>query len=236
MFLKELEVIFPNLSSMTLRRDLEMLERAGLAIKIRGGARASGADFSAREQAYSRRATQNIESKQKIALKALQYIDTGRSVFLDSGTTVMELAKILPDMNLSILTSGPNIALEILKKYNPTVTLLGGIINRDNLSVSGAHALSFVKSVNIDVAFIAPVGGSADNGFTCGNYSEFEVKRAIVKKANKVIVLMDASKLEHSLPFTFANLKDIDILISDADFSDDFMRKAKEAFTTIVKV
>lgn len=235
-YLKELEELFPDLSSMTLRRDLEKLEDEGFAIKIRGGARSTGIDFSAHEQIYSRRATQNLQAKRNIAFRALTYIETGRSVFLDSGTTVMELAKILPDVNLSILTSGPNIAIEILKKYNPTVNLIGGIINRDNLSVSGAHALNFVKSVNIDVAFMAPVGGSAEDGFSCGNYTEFEVKRAIVKKANKVIVLMDSSKFGHSLPFTFATLKDIDILISDGEYSPELLSKAKENGVEVISV
>ena len=235
-YLKELEALFPDLSSMTLRRDLESLEKDGYAIKIRGGARSSGIDFTSTEQIYSHRAKQNLDAKRKIAQKALSYIETGRSVFLDSGTTVMELAKILPDVNLSILTSGPNIAIEILKKYNPTVNLIGGIINRNNLSVSGAHALNFVKSVNIDVAFMAPVGGSAEDGFSCGNYTEYEVKRAVVKKANKVIVLMDSSKLSHSLPFTFASLKEIDILISDARFDSEFLKAAKNAGVEVIMV
>ena len=235
-FLKDLEKMFPNLSSMTLRRDLEQLEREGLAVKIRGGARSTGAAFSVYEPVYSHRATANVNSKQQIARQALPYIETGRSVFLDSGTTIMELAKIVPDVNLSILTSGPNIALDILKKHNPTVNLIGGIINRDNLSVSGAHALSFVKSINIDIAFMAPTGVTAENGFTCGNYTEYEVKKAIVKKANKVIVLMDASKLDRSLPFTFATLKDIDILISDANFSPEFLKKAEENGVKVIKV
>ena len=235
-YLKELEVLFPGLSSMTLRRDIEALEREGYAIKIRGGARSTGIDFSATEQIYSRRAMLNIEAKRKIARSALSYIETGRSVFLDSGTTVMELAKLLPDVNLSILTSGPNIAIEILKKYNPTVNLIGGIINRNNLSVSGVHALNFVKGVNIDVAFMAPVGGSAEDGFSCGNYTEYEVKRAVVKKANKVIVLMDSSKLGHSLPFTFASLKEIDILISDAAFDEAFLQRARDCGVEVIKV
>lgn len=235
-YLKDLEVLFPELSSMTLRRDLENLEDNGFAIKIRGGARSTGIDFAAHEQIYSRRATQNLQAKRNIALRALTYIETGRSVFLDSGTTIMELAKILPDVNLSILTSGPNLAIEILKKFKPTVNLIGGIINRDNLSVSGAHALNFVKSVNIDIAFMAPVGGSAENGFSCGNYTEFEVKRAIVKKANKVIVLMDSSKFGHSLPFTFATLKDIDILITNGVVNAEFMQKARDNGVEIITV
>ncbi len=233
-FLKDLEKLYPELSSMTLRRDLQALEEEGLAVKIRGGARSTLGDNSVYEPVYSNRENKNLESKKNIAAKALSYIETGRSVFLDSGTTVMELAKAVPDTKLSILTSGPNIAIEILKKMNPTVNLIGGLINRDNMSVSGAHALSFVKSVNIDVAFMAPTGLTAENGFTCANYTEHEVKKAIVKKANTVIVLMDGSKFDRSLPFTFAALKDIDIIISDARFPETFVKKATAAGVQII--
>lgn len=235
-FLKDLEKMYPDYSSMTLRRDLQALEEMGVAVKIRGGARSTLGDNSIFEPVYSNRASKNLDSKRNIAAKALSYIEAGRSVFLDSGTTVMELAKAVPDKKLSILTSGPNIAIEILKKPSPIVNLIGGIINRDNLSVSGAHALSFVKSVNIDVAFMAPTGVTAENGFTCANYTEYEVKKAIVKKANKVIVLMDASKFDRSLPFTFATLKDIDIIISDARFSENFLTKAHAAGVEVITV
>lgn len=234
-YLKDLEKLYPELSSMTLRRDLEALQDIGFAVKIRGGARSSEVS-SLIEPIYGNRAKEHLDSKRNIAAKALSYIETGRSVFLDSGTTVMELAKILPDTKLNILTSGPNIALEILKKMSPAVNLIGGNINRDNLSVSGAQALSFVKSVNIDIAFMAPTGVTAENGFTCGNYTEFEVKRAIVKKANKVIVLMDGSKFDRSLPFTFATLKDIDVIVSDAEFTDSFLNKAKQNGVNVIKV
>ncbi len=233
-FLKDLEKLFPEVSSMTLRRDLRYFEEMGVAVIIRGGAKAAASAPLPHEAVYSHRAALNIDNKKKIASFALSFIETGRSVFLDSGTTVMSLAQMLPDVNLSILTSGPNIALEILKKYNPTVNLIGGIINRDNLSVSGAHALSFVKSVNIDVAFLAPSGCSENNGFTCGEYTEYEVKKAIVKKANKVVVLMDSSKFGRSLPFTFASLKDIDVLISDYPFSEEYLQKAKEAGVEVI--
>lgn len=235
-YLNDLVKLFPHVSSMTLRRDFEVLEHEGFAIKIRGGIKASDNSDHASELVYSHRANENIDAKNKIAKKALTYIETGRSVYLDSGTTMMSLANLLPDIKLSILTSGPNIAMEVLKKYTPTVNLIGGHINRDNLSVSGAFALKFIKELNIDIAFIAPSGFSATGGFTCGNYAECEIKKAVIKKANKVILLMDSNKQDKALPFTFATLKDIDVLITDKALSDSVNRTAIKANTQIILV
>lgn len=214
-FFKELEALFPQVTSMTLRRDIERLTGEGIAVKIRGGAKAVQ-HTDLREPIYSLRATKNIEIKLKIAKKALPYIETGRSVYLDAGSTLMCFASILPDISLNVLTSGPNIALEVLKNHNPTVNLIGGLINQDNLCVSGKQSLNFIKDVNIDIAFMSSSGFSAKDGFTCGNYSEAELKKTIIKKANRVIMLMDSNKVDKSLIFTFANIKNIDIIITDS--------------------
>lgn len=231
----ELSNRFPDVSTMTLRRDIQRLEHEGFAMKIRGGAKKVEGNKE-REDLYSKRANRNIEEKQLLASNALQFIEIGRSVFLDSGSTIMELAKILPDVHLSIVTSGPNIALEIIKNHNPTVNILGGTINSDNCSVAGPTALTSIKSFNIDIAFIAPSGYSSKGGFTVGNYAECEVKRAIIKKANKVIMLMEGEKINKSLPFTFATLKDIDIIITNGELSKDFTKLALKSNVTIINV
>lgn len=232
---KELSENFPELSVMTLRRDIERLEFEGFAIKIRGGAKKI--TFSKeREDIFSKRASMNLPIKNSLANAALQFIEIGRSVYLDSGSTIMELAKILPDVHLSIITSGPNIALEILNNQKPTVNILGGTINSDNCSVAGPNSLSSLKNYNIDLAFISPSGYSYNGGFTVGNYAECEVKRAVIKKANKVIMLMEQEKINKSLPFTFALLKDIDILIIDGEMSNDFLKRADKANVKIINV
>lgn len=232
---KDLEKAFPDVSTMTLRRDVERLEHEGFAMKIRGGAKKID-QSKEREDLYSKRAGRHIEEKQLLATNALKFIEIGRSVYLDSGSTIMELAKILPDVHLSIITSGPNIALEITKNHNPTVNLIGGTINSDNCSVAGPIALASLKQFNIDMAFIAPSGYSLNGGFTVGNYAECEVKRAIIKKANMVIMLMEQEKINKSLPFTFATLKDIDVIITNGELSKDFKKMALKANVEIINV
>lgn len=221
--IKELEQEFPNISSMTIRRDLEYLESVGEAIRIRGGARSIKHADGGHEAAYSLRAAENLEAKMRVAKIASRFIEPGRSCFLDSGSTIMALARILPDLNLSILTSAPNVAMEVVKRYNPTVNLIGGVLSRENLSVSGIQAAEFIRNFNIDVAFVVPSAFSIENGFSCGNYSECDLKRAILKKARRSILLIDHSKFDKNLPFTFARLPEVQVIVTDRRPPEPFL-------------
>ena len=179
--LKELEERFPDVSSMTLRRDIEFFERQGEVIKVRGGARSMKFITTSMEENITTRSSENTYSKQKIAHAAAEFIETGRSIFFDSGSTVMQMAPLMPKARLTVNTTDPNLALELVKKDNIMVNLVGGLLSRDNLSLSGAQAVEYINKVNIDVAFISPSGFSLKNGFTSGNYNESELKNAIIK-------------------------------------------------------
>lgn len=226
--IKELEEMFPDVSSMTLRRDLNHLEEEGYIVRTWGGAKSIKHLSEHREENYSSRETENINAKVKIAKKAVKLIDTGRSIFLDSGTTVMCLAEIIPDKSYSIITSGPNIGMEIIKKHNPSITLIGGQLSRNNISISGPNSLDFIKGINVDIAFLAASGFSLESGFTCGDFNECELKKHIINKARKVIMLMDLSKIDKNLPFTFATLKDIDVLITENQPAEEIIKVAEE--------
>lgn len=231
--LKELSEIFSDVSEMTLRRDLMWAEEQGIAVRIRGGAKYQPG-IQHREPSYDVRAIENRLAKEKIARLAIPYIKYGGSIFLDSGTTSMALAKLLPDMNLSLLTSGPNIALEAAKKNIPDITLAGGSLNRSNLSLSGHVAVASVGGINIDTAFITPSGYTAESGFTCGNYDEGEVKRTVISKARTVILLIDNSKMGRMLPFTFAVIGDADIIITDKHPPKELMESAGKSGVTVI--
>ena len=234
--LKDLEERFPNISSMTLRRDIEYFEHQGEVIKVRGGARSMKFITTTMEDSYQHRTTENMFAKQRITERALEYIEVGRSIYLDSGTTMMKFAANIPNQRLTIITSGPNVAMEITKKSNPIVHLIGGMINRENISISGGQAIHFLEDVNIDIAFLVPSGLTCNNAFTSGNYSECELKQFVVQKARKKIMLMDSSKLDKSLPYTFANFTDCDVIITDQEMPEDIQRAAAENGVEIVVV
>ncbi len=217
--LKELEEYFPDVTSMTLRRDIEYFEQQGELIKVRNGARSMKFIASTADEKYNHRERENEEIKRVLANKACVYLEKGKTIFFDSGSTIMQLAAVMPDSILNIVTPGPNVALKLLEKNLPIVNLIGGIVNRDSISVTGDMSIQALGSITIDIAFLVPSGYSADGSFTCGNFSEAELKNYVAKNARKVIMLMDASKYEKTLPYKFCDMSDVDIIITDADLS-----------------
>lgn len=220
--LHELEAKFPEVTSMTLRRDIAYLESRGELIKVRGGARSMKFITSSMEDEFGKRLHECTEEKARIALAALAFIEPNRSIFIDSGTTALALASVVPDQHIIFTTTGPHVAIELAKNRKNIVNLVGGMINHDNFSVSGMEALRFVSEINIDIAFMVPSCVSVSCGFTCGNYSECEMKKFILAKAMRKIVLMDSTKLGKSLPYTFCHAEDIDVLITDDELPHDF--------------
>lgn len=214
---------------MTLRRDIEYLEERGELIKVRGGARSMKFLKTAMEDEFGKRLSENTEEKTSIAKTACTFPAEGTSVFLDAGTTAMKFASELSDMRMTVTTTGPLVAIELSKKSRIIVNLVGGMLNNDNLSVSGMNSIKFLEDINIDTAFMVPSGCTVQDGMTCGNYSDFELKKYIIKKARRVIMMMDSSKVGRSLPYTFCNFSDIDILITDSAPSDELAAKLAES-------
>ncbi|WHH61533.1 DeoR/GlpR family DNA-binding transcription regulator [Petroclostridium sp. X23] len=228
--LQQLKDFFPEVSVMTLRRDLISLENEGYLIRTHGGAVSAKkvAAITGEEDEYSRRAAEHIEAKLKIAEKAVPLVERGRSIYFDAGSTIMCLAKLIPDESFSIVTSGANIALELLKKQNCTVITLGGHVNPNTLSVSGPNAVSYLDSINIDIAFMSASGLSPESGLTVSNVYECEVKKKVVRRAKKVVILLDSRKINKNMTFTYANLEDIDVLVCERPLPADIKAEAEK--------
>ena len=224
--IKQLQALFPEVSLMTIHRDLDSLEKAGAVVKFRGGAKsvrhAGDVEFNIRMQA-------NNPGKSIMARKALSLLQPHSAVFLDASTTNLALAKVLPDMNLNIFTTGPSIALELCRLHNPVVTMCCGTMNRKNLALSGQNTLKMLENINIDLAFIGVSGCSVEAGFTCGTEADMLVKRMVIQKARTSVLMCGRDKLSCLMPYTFAKFEDVDYLISDEPMPDDFIQAAQGA-------
>ena len=224
--IKELQALFPSVSLMTIHRDLDALEAGGFVVKFRGGAKSVRLTD---DPEFHVRVRENNEGKQIIAQKALGLIQPHTSIFLDAGTTNLLLAKSLPDINLNVITTGPSIALELAKLHNPVVTLCCGTLNRKNLALSGQNTLNMLESINIDLALIGVPGCSVEAGFTCGTEGDMLVKRLVIQKARTSVAMCSREKLSCLMPYTFANLSDVDYLISDEPMPESFVEAARAA-------
>ena len=221
--IKALQQMFPNVSLMTIHRDLDALEQQGIIVKFRGGARS--VRYSS-DPEFNVRMRENNMGKIKIAQKALELIQPNTSIFLDASTTNLALAKILPDMHLNIFTTGPSIAIELCRLHNPVVTLCCGTINKKNLALSGQNTLEMLDKINMDMAFIGVSGCSVDAGFTCGTESDMLVKHKMIQKARTSVVMCGKEKLSCLMPYTFAQLSEVDYMITDSLLPESFAAAA----------
>ncbi len=229
--IRQLQEQFPEVSLMTIHRDLDALEADGAVVKFRGGARSVR---YAGDPEFNVRIRDNNSGKMLIARKAMELIQPHSSVFLDASTTNLILARNLPDINLNIFTTGPSIALELCRLHNPVVTLCCGTINRKNLAVSGQNTLEMLERINIDTAFIGVSGCSVDAGFTCGTEGDMLVKRLVINKARTSVIMCGQEKLRCLMPYTFATIADVDYLISDAVLPEPFQRAAQAGGTVLL--
>lgn len=231
----QLAEAFSEWSEMTIRRDLEFLEQKRYLIRTKGGARILPGHYGVSEDVYGERENRNYQQKQEIGRKAAKLIDPGSGIYLDAGSTAMALARQLPDSNLAVITNAPNIALEIaVKKKDPTVILLGGTLSRKTISISGSSVIAQLQDLNIDTAFISTSGYTEGAGFSCGNQHECELKRAVIARARRVVMLFDSSKFGTLLPFTFARLEEIDVIVGDDKLPPEVRLSFEKAKLTLL--
>ncbi len=224
--IKELQEIVPEVSFMTLHRDLNALEKQGIIIKQRGCVKSVN---HSEDVAFNIRLNENNQGKFVVARKALSLIQVYNSLFLDAGTSNLFMAKNMPDINLNIVTTGPGIALELCKLHNPVVTMCSGTMNRKNLAVSGQNTLEMLEKINIDTAFIGVSGCSLETGFTCGTEVDMMIKKLVIKKARVSVMMCSQEKVGRMMPYTFANFSDVDYIITDSPMPQNFQKAAKSA-------
>lgn len=229
--IKEIQALFPDVSLMTIHRDLNELESQGVITKHRGMVKFArykdDVDFNVRLR-------ENHLGKLSMVKKALTLIQPHSSVFLDAGTSNLILAKNLPDINLNIVTTSPGIALELCRLYNPTVTLCCGTMNRRNLSVMGQNTLKMLGEINIDIAFMGVSGYSQGVGFTCGTEGDMLIKKTVMSKARASVMMCGIEKFERLMPYTFGTVEDADYIITDGSFPEEFVEYVNKSGTVLL--
>ena len=232
--LEQLEEYFPNVSQMTLRRDLFQLEEEGKIIRVRGGAMSVREVQKTSGEPYTKKTTMHTDEKIVIAQKAAELIDEGASLFLDGGTTALYLAKEMPDIYCNVFTNGLAVATELAKKKNVMVHLLGGQLIKENLATASAFSSLYFTDTNFEVAIISAAAFTLENGFSCSTQVEAELLRVVCKKAKFLYMMLDSSKIGKIKPYTFARIEDINVLITDQDFPDHLKDEFKEMNIVVI--
>lgn len=211
-----------KVSAMTIRSDLRELEKDGECELIWGGA-ISKTPPPDREAVIQQRTELNRAAKQRIGKKAAELIQDGQTIFVDAGTTTVELVHQLPrDLDyLRIITPALNVA--VAATHYPYIELVmpGGILRNLTRSLVGTQATRSLELFNADVVFLGTGGFSVENGITTGNILELEIKRAMVRQAKSVILTVDSSKYGRTHSLNVAPIHDVDMIITDNQLGDD---------------
>ena len=202
-------------SEMTIRRDLDLLVLEGLARRIRGGA--ISIQSSSFDAPVLLRSSIGLEAKRAIARAAVAQLRPNETVVVDGGTTTHEFAKAIPvDFPLTVLTSSLLIVSELITKSAMTVMVSGGTVRADELSLVGQRALDSYRDLNCDSLFMSVAGISLEKGLTDPNLDDSYVKKAAMNSVRRVVVLADASKIDHVALVNVAPISRIDLLITNA--------------------
>lgn len=210
-----------GVSEATLRTDLNKMEADGLLTRTHGGAVLNTDNDN--ETSFSVREKKNKKEKMQIAKKAFELIEEKQCILLDASSTALEMARYIKTqpIRLTVVTTGLQCAMEL--NHNPDITVIqiGGLVTKGSSSIEGTLGLSILDYINIDLMFTSANGFSVDNGLTDFNLYEVQLKKAIVLKAEKVIALIDSSKIEKNSSAVFASLDQIDKIITDRPVGSD---------------
>jgi DeoR family transcriptional regulator, fructose operon transcriptional repressor len=217
----------------TVRRDLSDLEYRGVLRRVHGGAIPIERLHS--EPDVADRAAMFATEKNRIATAALGELPSGGTVALDAGTTTGALAALLPvDRELTVVTNAVTIALSLSVRPNVSLHLVGGRVRGRTLATVGDEAVRALDELRVDVAFVATNGLTAERGLTTPDPAEAAVKRALVRTGRRVVLLADHSKVGEEHFVRFADLDDLDLLITDPGLPADRMAELTDAGLEVV--
>ncbi len=222
-----------GVSAVTVRRDLAELDSRGQVRRVHGGAvRIEGL---LEEPVFDDKTMIAAKQKQAIAEKALSFIKPNDSIFLDGGSTVLTLARLLVSMNrLTVVTNSLRVAC-VLSGNGPRIILVGGELRSLSQTFVGALTEHITSRIHVDSAFMGTIGLSVEEGMTTTDPREAYTKDLLMERARQVILLADSSKVGKVSFVKFGSLEKVNILITDNGVSSKeaagFRKKGIKVFT-----
>ena len=213
-----------NVSQVTMRKDLDILETNGLVERIHGSA-----IFSQRNRfnvAFLEELQTQATAKKLIARAAVDYIKEGDSIILDAGTTTYWLAQALAGKfkSLLVITNSLPAAME-LSKAGYRILLVGGEVLSHSLALTGPVTVNNLESYHVDRAFLGTSGISLSHGYSTADSNDADVKEQMIRAAEETYILSDSSKFERNCLVSFADFSDIHLTITDSGISSKVFRE-----------
>lgn len=233
MRVKELSQMF-EVTEETVRRDLDILENEGFLRRSHGGA--VRLLDEATEIPYLQREGENVPEKEAIAREAIKYIEPGDRIVLDASTTAWNVALVLPNVKLTVLTNSLKVALELSSRDKVDVISTGGILRASSLSYVGPLAEEALSKFYVNKAFISCKGIHLEYGISESNALQALVKRKMIDMSDRVFLLADHTKLQVRDFTSVAQLDEIDVLITDKQVADEELNTIRSAQVDVITV
>lgn len=227
---KELKV-----SSVTIRKDLKLLEDKSLLFRTHGGATVNN-PYTVDRPVNEKEKIQSTE-KNKIGIAAAALLNDNDSIVIASGTTVLYFAKnIAPSSNLTVVTSALNVALELMREPSIEVIQLGGLLRKSSSSVMGAYAEQVLQDFYFNKLFLGVDGIDLDFGLTTTNAMEAHLNRKMIGASQRTIVLADSTKFGKRGFGKICGLEEIDHIITDKGISEQIVKHLEGLGVTVTIV
>ena len=201
-----------EVSHDTVRRDLREMADAGLLRRVHGGALPAAAGALP----YAARLEQAPEAKAAIARATCRLLHDGQVIILDAGTTTLEVARHLPpELEATVVTNSPPIAVALVEHPRLEVVMLGGSLDREARAVVGAATVEALRCVRADVVVLGVCSVHPQIGITVLDLEESYVKRAMIANAAEVVAVSSAEKLGSAAPYAIAPIEELTYLVTE---------------------
>ena len=201
-----------NVSDDTVRRDLKELAEEGKVLKVHGGAASKSfvAPFNSQNEVYA------LNEKKKIAEKTLKLLKNNMVILTEGGTTILELAKMIPEtLRVTFFTISPQVAITLSEHSNLDVITIGGKLNKNaNLHI-GASVINQLAELKVDLCLLGANAFSAVEGLTDMDWEIVQVKKAIIRSSKKTAILSISEKLNTAQRIRICDANQISYLITE---------------------
>ncbi len=218
-----------RVSLQTIRKDLHYLTELGVMSRAYGGAIAADATTPVSEPAVATKLALRSADKDRIGRYAASLVRPGDSVVLDSGTTTLQIARHLPDLEgITVVTNDFGVLSALMQKSAIKIVMIGGELRRKNLAFYGAQTLSALNELLVDKLFLGVDGFDVERGITTHHEAEAMLNRKMAEVAREVIAVTDSSKFGRVCLHRIIGLNEITGLVTDRDAPDYLLEASQQ--------
>ncbi len=207
-----------DVSASTIRRDLALLEADGSLLRAHGGAYLAGVD--ARSTATDA-GPEMREAKERIGAAAAEHVADGMTLMILAGTTTASMLGHLAGRSVTVVTNGLNIGHRLAGQPDITLVMLGGVLNRDQMTLLGPMTEQNMADLHVDVMFAGAWGVTPEVGVTGHKVIQAGYHHSMLRHTDSLIVLADGSKFGRRGPTLLADVDQVDHFVTDRDAPDE---------------